>query len=152
MTQVWITCSLWLSQGQMMRMVTHLFFEYDVLMRVWRDKNSSNFDDAEVIKIVAPKPIRSQLLRIAHDIPASGHLGIAQTKSRLEKHFYWTTITKDVRQYVLFCDICQRLGKGSKLPIACLHPLPVMDDHLNESLEISLVHVQYASTREIGLY
>ena len=26
------------------------------------------------------------------------------------------------------CDIYQRLGKGSKLPIACLHPLPVTDE------------------------
>ena len=97
-------------------------------MRVWKDRHSSNFDDSEVTQIVAPKPIRSQLLRIAHDIPALGHLGIAKTKSRLEKHFYWPTITKNVRQYVLSCDICQRLGKGSKLPIACLHPLPVRDE------------------------
>ena len=72
-----------------MRMVTlHFFLENDVLMMVWRDKNSSNFDDSEVTQIVAPKPIRSQLLRIAHDITASGHLEIAKTKSRLEKHFY----------------------------------------------------------------
>ena len=95
-------------------------------MRVWRDKHCSNFDDSEVTQIIAPKPIRSQLLRIA--IPASGHLGIAKTKSRLEKHFYWPTISKDVRQYVLSCDICQRLENGSKLPIAYLHPLPVMDE------------------------
>ena len=46
----------------------------------------------------------------------------------LEKDFYWPTVTKDVCQYVLSCDICQRLLKGSKLPIACLYPLPILDE------------------------
>ena len=29
---------------------------------------------------------------------------------------------------VLSCDICQWLGKGCKLPIACLHPLAIMNE------------------------
>ena len=75
MTQAWITSSHLLSQSQMMLMITlHFFLENYVLMKVWRDQNSSNFDDSLVTQIVASKPIRSQLLIIAHDIPASGHL------------------------------------------------------------------------------
>ena len=78
-------------------------------MRVWIEKHSSNFDESEDTQVVALKPICSQLLRIVHDILASSHLGIAKTKSRLDKNLYWPTVGKDVRQYVLSCDICQRL-------------------------------------------
>ena len=35
------------------------FLENDVLIRAWKDRHSSNFDDSEVTQIVAPKPIRS---------------------------------------------------------------------------------------------
>ena len=56
-------------------------------MKEWRDLNSSNFDDFEVTQLVAPKPIRSQLLIIARYIPASGQLRIANQK------VYWKNIS-----------------------------------------------------------
>jgi len=39
-------------------------------------------------RLVAPQSLRSQLLNVVHDIPASGHLGVAKTKARLSPHFY----------------------------------------------------------------
>ena len=72
-------------------------------------------------RLVAPQSLREKLMRLAHDIPASGHLGVAKTNARLSPHFYWSHMAKQVTQCVQSCDICQRLGRGQKP-----HPAPLI--------------------------
>jgi hypothetical protein len=79
-------------------------------------------------RLVAPQSLRDKLMHLAHDIPASGHLGVAKTKARLSYHFYWPHMSKQVTQYVRSCDICQRLGKGQKPHPAPLIPLPLVTE------------------------
>ena len=62
---------------------------------------------------------------MAHDIPAAAHLGMSKTKKRLE-HFYWPSMSEDIKLYVRTCDVCQRLGKGGKPPPAPLYNLAVI--------------------------
>jgi len=81
-----------------------------VLVREWQDKLSPQ--EASFHQVVVPTQLRAKLLSVAHDIPAASHLGIAQTKERLLRHFYWPTITKDVKDFCRTCDTCQKLGKG----------------------------------------
>jgi len=57
----------------------------DVLLREWRDDVSP--PDAAIHQIVVPTSLRAKLLHIAHAIPAAGHLGVAKTKARLQRHF-----------------------------------------------------------------
>ena len=97
-----------------------------VLVRRWKDELSPQ--EAEYHQIVVPTMLRPQLLQLAHDIPAAGHLGIAKTKSRLIRHFYWPSIMKDVKDYCRSCDVCQRLGKGSSRAPAPLHNLPLVTE------------------------
>ena len=49
--------------------------------------------------IVVPTLLRAKLLHIAHAIPAAGHLGVAKTKARLQRHFYWPGISRDVKEF-----------------------------------------------------
>lgn len=79
-------------------------------------------------QLVAPKVLRSKLLALSHDIPASGHLGVAKSKARLIPHFFWPRMTKEITEYVRSCDICQRMGKGKKPNRAPLIPLPVISE------------------------
>lgn len=80
----------------------------------------------EANQLVLPSTLRNRILYLAHDIPASGHLGITKTKARLWPHFYWPRMAKDVTRYCRSCDTCQRLGKGRKPPPAPLIPLPII--------------------------
>jgi len=68
------------------------------------------------------------VLQLAHDISAAGHLGIRKTQDRLEPHFFWPGITKDVAHYFKSCDKCQREGKGPNPSPAPLIPLTLMDE------------------------
>ena len=52
-------------------------------MLMHHDFHSKTLQEAD--PVVVPE---YKILYLAHDIPASGHLGIAKTKSRLWPHFY----------------------------------------------------------------
>ena len=82
--------------------------------------------DREANRLVVPSVLRNRILHVAHDIPASGHLGIAKTKARLWPHFHWPRLAKEVTSYCRSCDVCQRLGKGQKPAPAPLIPLPLI--------------------------
>ncbi|KAJ9528742.1 hypothetical protein QJQ45_020628, partial [Haematococcus lacustris] len=45
-------------------------------------------------------PLRTDLLREAHDIPISGHLGRDKTYHRLSRHFFWPRMSASVHDYV----------------------------------------------------
>jgi len=101
-------------------------FRSGVLVRAWRDKLSPH--EATYHQVVVPTVLRAKLLSVAHDIPAAGHLGVAKTKDRLLRHFYWPSINKDVKEFCRSCDVCQRLGKGAASPPAPLHSLPLVSE------------------------
>jgi len=79
-------------------------------------------------RVVVPSVLCLQVLQLAQDIHAAGHLGIKKTHSRLKPHFYWPHMLKDVTHYCKSCDICQREGKGRKIPPAPLVSVPVMSE------------------------
>jgi len=57
-----------------------------VLVRAWQGKLSPH--EATYQQVVVPTVLRAKLLSVAHDIPATGHLGVAKTKDRLLCQFY----------------------------------------------------------------
>ena len=64
----------------------HYFFKSGVLLRSWRNKMAP--PESSFHQIVVPASLRPKLLRVAHEIPAAGHLGVAKTQSRLLRHFF----------------------------------------------------------------
>ena len=71
---------------------------------------SSNGNDYE--QLVVPKSFRQKLLHVAHDSIASGHMGMASTKKRLESKFTWPGMYTDVNNYVKSCHICQMKARA----------------------------------------
>ncbi len=67
--------------------------------------------------IVLPQSLRPKVLALAHD--HSGHFGIANTRSIINRCFTWPGLASDVRAYVQACDICQRNSKSkpAKAPL-----------------------------------
>ena len=96
-----------------------------VLVRIWR--NVVEPDGFGRTQVIVPISLRVKIIRIAHDVPSSGHLGTQKTLDRVLRHFYWPGIFKFVRDYCCTCDVCQRLGKGNKKARAPLINLPVID-------------------------
>jgi hypothetical protein len=97
----------------------------DVLVRHWRDRFRP--EGMEVTQVVVPVQLRQRLLKVAHDIPSSGHLGTQKTIDRLLRHFWWPRIFGEVKAYCRSCVVCQKLGKGAVKVRAPLINLPVIN-------------------------
>jgi transposase InsO family protein len=56
----------------------------------------------------ADSKLRLNLLHDFHDSPMSGHLGMSRTHNLLSAQFYWPGLSRDVKDYVRSCSVCQR--------------------------------------------
>ncbi|KAJ8023192.1 hypothetical protein HOLleu_38300 [Holothuria leucospilota] len=97
-----------------------------VLMRKWQTK-LQNRNNKEYHQIVVPRQCREAILKVAHDIPMGGHLGIQKTRERILENFYWPGIFSDVSKYCRSCGICQKTTGRKDATKAPLHPLPIID-------------------------
>ena len=105
------------------------YTDNDVLMRKWRDRTHPSDEWMEVHQIVMPKAFRGEILKLGHDAPMAGHLGVRKTLDRVRRHFYWPTIDRDVRHYCKTCDTCQLVGKPNQtIPVAPLKPIPAFEE------------------------
>jgi hypothetical protein len=51
------------------------------------------------------------VLWMMHNHPTAGHFGIDNTYEKIKERFYWKNMKEDIKQYIKFCDACQRRGK-----------------------------------------
>ena len=78
-------------------------------------------------KVVIPlnSDIIQQLLREFHDSHLGGHSGLLRTYKWLAQQFYWPSMVRMVKEYVSFCDVCQRVKSDMLSPARLLQPLPI---------------------------
>ena len=87
----------------------------EVLYRVFVPKGKD-----KIFQIVVPQKFRTDVMKMAHDIPLAGHLGNHKTRNRIMQHFYWPGIFKDVSRYCKSCPDCQKgtaKGRIHKVPL-----------------------------------
>ena len=58
-------------------------------------------------QLCLPGGRRRQVMELGHDI-AGGHLGAKRTRERIKLSFWWPTLTRDVKEYVQRCEVCQK--------------------------------------------
>ena len=78
--------------------------------------------------LVVPAECRNAVLCTSHESPLAGHFGHRKTDTRLREHFFWPSVTEDVRHYCRSCDVCQRMcakGRVSRVP---LEPMPIVTE------------------------
>ena len=78
-----------------------------------------------LIFIPDDRKLRTTILQEVHDSELAGHPGREKTFELLRRHFMWSSLFKDVQDYVKTCDICQRFKPTNQRPSGLLQPLPV---------------------------
>lgn len=78
-------------------------------------------------KIVVPSSLVQEMIRLNHDLPTTGHAGVAKTLDRVKQQFWWKGMEKDVMEYVRTCRSCsQRTNYGkAKAPLGDLFNEPL---------------------------
>ena len=88
-----------------------------LLMRRWRPPDAQYKEEWRIInQVVVPTQIRGEILRLAHEGPLAGHLGINKTQQKILQHFYWPGLRTDVVQFCKTCHVCQIAGKPNQTP------------------------------------
>lgn len=75
--------------------------------------------------LYVPQAVRSQVLQWGHTSRFACHPGIGRTLALLKRHFWWPSMDKDTRDYVLACTVCARGKATNQRPAGQLRPLPV---------------------------
>jgi len=60
-------------------------------------------------KVYIPKndKLRAKIIRLHHNMPVGGHGEQWKTVELVTQNFWWPEVTKEVKQYMEECDICQ---------------------------------------------
>ena len=73
-------------------------------------------------RVVVPKGKVQEVLKLCHDHPLSGHMGIQRTLSRLQPKFTWPEMAADTIDYINRCETCLK-RKLTGETIAPLRPV-----------------------------
>ena len=100
------TKSLWKFKEQ-------LFCKDGILMYRWEEPER---EDSE--KIVVPRNMRDEILKLGHENIVAGHFGVEKTRQRLKMTYFWPGMSADIDLFVKACSACERNKKGvrNKVP------------------------------------
>ena len=84
-----------------------------------------------MIRRCIPQDEIQDVLKHCHSLDVGGHFRVSKIVSKvLQSNFWWPTLFKDAREYVLTCDRCQRMGKISKkqeMPLKGILEIEIFD-------------------------
>ena len=96
-----------------------------LLYRHWQPRKRGKDGVQAVEQLVLPTQCRQLVLRLAHDVPTAGHLGVTKTRNRVLQRYYWPGVFKEVTEYCTTCEVCQR-SRGRRPARAPLVSMPLI--------------------------
>ena len=119
-----------ITQEEMVNEAEGFYLTNDVLMRKWRARECPADQEWKVLyQVVLPPCYREDILKLAHDVPTAGHLGSRKTQAKVQQHFYWPKMHKDIVNFCRSCHACQVGGKPNQvIPKAPLIPIPAFEE------------------------
>ena len=73
-----------------------------------------------------PQQYRKQIVRLARELPFSGHLSTEKTTQRVLRRVYWPSLFTDIKDYCQSCPDCQL--HPSYKTTATMIPLPLIGE------------------------
>lgn len=117
--------------------------EYLQKMGTRKKKKLRSFSIRKTLSLYVPGttinniPIRYAVMRWAHGLPISGHLGITGTYRIIRQSFFWKGMINDIKHWIKHCHPCQR-RKTSKKHRQGLHK-SVLQTRPFETVSVDLV-------------
>ena len=93
---------------------THLSFQNGLLYYHWKDQLGGK------LLLIIPECLKEKVMSLNHDIPLTGHMGIAKTIARIKSRYTWYKLTDDVEQFIKSCSACNQNKKATVKPKAPL--------------------------------
>ena len=71
--------------------------------------------------------LRVEIIRLHHDTPMEGHGGQWKMAEMVTRNFWWPGVTREVKKYMEWCDVCQRNKNCTEQPAGKLIPNLIPD-------------------------
>jgi len=77
-------------------------------------------------RLCIPASMRLEIMEEIHgSTTGTAHAGFERTYRRIAGGFFWPRMTRDIRQFVTRCPICQKIKHARHLPYGLLQPIPI---------------------------
>ena len=70
----------------------------------------------EKVYVSKDEELRTEVIRLHHDVPAAGHGGRWKTVELITRNYWWPGVMRDVGRYMEGCDLCQRIKNRTEEP------------------------------------
>ncbi len=75
--------------------------------------------------ITDDKDKQLDVMALHHDHILAGHFGYRKTLDLIQRRYWWKGMSKDIKDYVSSCDVCQKSKTSRQAPSGKLIPLPI---------------------------
>jgi len=58
------------------------------------------------VYVLKNEELRAEVIRLHHDVPATGHRGCWKTVELVTRNYWWPGVTRNVGKYMEGCDLC----------------------------------------------
>lgn len=77
-------------------------------------------------RVCVPEDLQIEIMKEIHDgVTESAHAGYHRCYNRIASMYYWPKMSRDIKQYVSTCNICQKSKPRRHAPIGLLRPIPI---------------------------
>ena len=76
-------------------------------------------------RLFVPDSVRSRVLKWGHTSQLACHPGVHRTFTFIARRFWWPTMRRDVKEFVMACTVCARSKASHQAPAGLLQPLPI---------------------------
>ncbi|THU89466.1 hypothetical protein K435DRAFT_677853, partial [Dendrothele bispora CBS 962.96] len=97
---------------------SHYHYSGDGLL-YFEDWNGNN-------RLCVPACLRAEVMAEVHDGKSeSAHGGYHRCYNRLSSTYYWPRMSRELKQFIDSCNICQKSKPRRHAPLGLLQPIPI---------------------------
>ena len=86
---------------------SQILYQDGLLFYMWK----GNIYDKKLF--IVPESLKQEVISLNHNLPLTGHMGIAKTITRVKQSFIWYNMAKDIELFVKSCSLCNRNKKAN---------------------------------------
>ncbi|KAK3881579.1 hypothetical protein Pcinc_013961 [Petrolisthes cinctipes] len=91
-------------------------------------RRTVNPDGEERVQFLVPEKYRQAVFTLGHHSILGGHMGMRKTIDRIQSHFYWPGMGREIGRLLRSCDVCQKTCDRGRVKPAPLNPLPLISE------------------------
>jgi hypothetical protein len=77
-------------------------------------------------RLCVPETLKVEIMKDIHESLTEGaHCGYHKTYNRIAANYYWPRMSRQIKNYVLSCDVCQKIKPKRHAPLGLLKPIPI---------------------------